>query len=47
MLQAQDGTISAIEYLKSHDIAGTVIARVLAGGSLRAEDRAALGQHTA
>lgn len=42
VLQAQAGTISAIEYLKSQGVAGAVIARVLSGGHLRAEDIADL-----
>lgn len=47
VLQAQAGTISAVEYLKSHDVAGAVIARVLSGGHRRAEDRAAMELRTA
>ena len=41
VLQGLVGTAGAVEYLKSNGISGAVIGRVLSGGAIRHEDRAA------
>jgi hypothetical protein len=38
VLQGRAGTLSAVEYLKAHEVPGSVIGRVLSGGSMRAKD---------
>jgi hypothetical protein len=43
-IQARLGTISAVEYLKVHDIGSTVIQRVLTSECVRAEDRDVLNE---
>jgi len=43
-LQACLGTVGAVEYLKANGINGVVIGRVLSGGQLREDDRAALAR---
>lgn len=47
LLQATLGTIAAVEFLKSQGITGDIIARVLSGEHVRAEDRAALALQAA
>lgn len=42
VMQRLIGTVSAIEYLKSHAIGGAVIQRVLSNNDIRSEDRQAL-----
>ena len=44
LVQECIGTVGAIEYLKAHEIPGSVIARVLSRECVRQEDRALLGQ---
>ena len=41
-IQADLGTIGAVEYLKAHDIGSAVIHRVLASDQVRDDDRALL-----
>ena len=44
LLQACFGSVGAIEYLKSHEVGGALIGRVLSGERLREEDHALLAQ---
>lgn len=41
LIQDALGTISAVEYLKAHDVGGAVITRVLTGQRVRSGDAAA------
>jgi len=42
VVQACFGSVSAIEYLKAHNIDSKVISRVLTGGQVRRDDNTAL-----
>lgn len=44
LLQSCLGTVGAVEYLKTHEVAGAVIGRVLSRERLRQEDHALLAQ---
>jgi hypothetical protein len=39
LIQARVGSISAVEYLKAHDVGGDVISRVLTSRRIREDDR--------